>query len=67
MYAIRSYYVNENAMARNRIRKLFVREAVLQSNVIKGKELEGQNYLTYYEWKEDVMKSPPHRVSYNFV
>ena len=55
-------WVNEHAGARNRIRNLFVREGVIQSKVVKGKELEGQNYLTYYEWKEPIMKAPPHRV-----
>jgi uncharacterized protein len=55
-------WVNENARARNRIRKLFVREAIIQSKVVKGKELEGQKYLTYYEWNEPVTKAPPHRV-----
>jgi uncharacterized protein len=55
-------WVNENARARDRIRKLFVREGTIQSKVVKGKELEGQKYLTYYEWKEPLMKAPPHRV-----
>lgn len=55
-------WVNEHATARSRVRKLFTREAVLESRVVKGKELDGKNYMTYYDWKEPVMKSPPHRV-----
>jgi len=55
-------WVNENAGARSRIRRLFIREAVIQSRVAKGKELEGKNYMTYFDWKEPVAKAPPHRV-----
>jgi len=55
-------WVNEDATARSKIRKLFTREAILESRMVKGKELDGKNYMTYYDWKEPVMKSPPHRV-----
>jgi uncharacterized protein len=30
--------------------------------VVKGKEIEGRNYETYYEIKESLLKSPSHRV-----
>lgn len=53
--------INEDRYARIRIRKLFYREGVISSRVIKGKELEGINYQNYYEWEEPVMKAPSHR------
>jgi len=54
-------WINENRYARIRIRKLFYRDGVISSHVIKGKELEGINYQNYYEWQEPVMKAPSHR------
>jgi uncharacterized protein len=54
-------WINENRYARIRIRKLFYREGIISSHVIKGKELEGINYQNYYEWQEPVMKAPSHR------
>jgi protein Tex len=54
-------WVNENQLARVRIRKLFVREGVISSHIVKGKELEGVNYQNYYEWQEPVSKIPSHR------
>jgi protein Tex len=54
-------WVNEDRYARIRIRKLFYREGIISSHVVKGKELEGINYQNYYEWQEPVMKAPSHR------
>jgi uncharacterized protein len=54
-------WINESQAARMKIRKLFFREGVISSHVIKGKELEGINYQNYYEWQEPVMKAPSHR------
>jgi len=54
-------WINENHLSRIKIRKLFFREGVISSHVIKGKELEGINYQNYYEWQEPVMKAPSHR------
>ncbi len=55
-------WVNESRIARERIRNLFVREAVITSKVAKGKETEGIKYENYYEWDENLMKAPSHRV-----
>jgi len=54
-------WINENTFARSRIRKLFFREGVIKSKVVKGKEMDGLNYKTYYEWQEKVMKTPTPR------
>ncbi|MFZ4399256.1 MAG: Tex family protein [Bacteroidales bacterium] len=55
-------WVNESKIARERIRNLFVREAGITSKVAKGKETEGNKYENYFEWEENLMKAPSHRV-----
>jgi protein Tex len=54
--------INENANVRQRLRNLFAREAVISSKVIKGKEIAGNKYETYYEFSELVQKCPSHRL-----
>jgi uncharacterized protein len=54
-------WINENHHARIKVRKLFSREGILSSHIIKGKEIDGINYQNYYEWQEPVMKAPSHR------
>ncbi len=55
-------WVNENATARNRIRRLFERDAVIKSRVVKGKETEGSKYQAYFDWEESLSKAPSHRI-----
>ncbi len=55
-------WINEDAKARKLIRKLYQREAVVFSSVVKGKEIEGQKYETYYDWDENLMETPSHRI-----
>ena len=55
-------WINENERARNNIRRLFKHEAMVQSKVIKGKELEGIKFKDYFEWSESVTRAPSHRV-----
>ncbi len=55
-------WVNENQQIRARIRLLFEKESFIASKVVKGKEIEGRNYETYYEMRESLVKSPSHRV-----
>lgn len=54
--------VNEDVKARNIIRKLFEKEAIIETSLVKGKEEEGQKYKDYFDWSESMMKSPSHRV-----
>jgi uncharacterized protein len=54
--------INESANVRQRLRNLFVREAVISSKVVKGKEIEGNKYESWYEWEENVSKAPSHRL-----
>lgn len=55
-------WINESKTARERIRNLFVRESVIASKVAKGKTEEGNKYENYFEWEENLMKAPSHRV-----
>jgi protein Tex len=54
--------VNEDAGARQVIRRLFYMEGVIQSSVVKGKESEGIKYSNYYDWREPVNRVPSHRM-----
>jgi uncharacterized protein len=55
-------WVNEDAGTRARMRRLFEREAIIKSQVAKGKEADGQKYENYFEWNEKISKAPSHRI-----
>lgn len=55
-------WVNESIPARETIRSLFEKEAVISSKPVKGRELEGIHYQNYYETSENLLKAPSHRV-----
>jgi uncharacterized protein len=55
-------WINEDEKARKQLRYLFDKEAVIYSNVIKGKEAEGIKYSDYYDWSEPLKKCPSHRL-----
>ncbi len=55
-------WINEHQTARTQIRRLFSYEATIKSKVAKGKEKEGEKYENYFEWEEQLSKSPSHRV-----
>ena len=55
-------WINENTTARNRIRSIFEREAVISSRVVKGKEEEGDKYRNYFEVSEPLRRISSHRL-----
>ncbi|MFH1936475.1 MAG: Tex family protein [Bacteroidota bacterium] len=55
-------WVNEDAYARKRIRKLFQRNSIVTSKVVKGKEEEGAKFETYFDTHELLHKAPSHRI-----
>jgi uncharacterized protein len=55
-------WINEDESARKRLRKLFEKEAVIYSRVVKGKETEGIKFSDYYDWSEPLRKCPSHRL-----
>lgn len=54
--------VSENAQARNKVRNLFRRSAMLSSKVAKNKEEEGAKFESWFDWKENAMRAPSHRI-----
>ena len=54
--------VNEDTVARNKVRNIFSREAVITSKVIKGKEEEGEKYKDYFDFSYTLAKCPSHRI-----
>lgn len=55
-------WVNEDENARKRLRRLFEKEAVIYSKVIRGKETEGNKFSDYFDWSEHLKKCPSHRL-----
>ncbi|HSG68114.1 MAG TPA: Tex family protein [Bacteroidales bacterium] len=55
-------WVNEHKYARDRMRRLFSRNAVISSKVIKGKEEQGMNYKSWFDFSERITSAPSHRV-----
>ncbi len=54
-------WVNEDEKARKQLRKLFEKDAVIYSRVVKGKETEGIKFSDYFDWSEPLRKCPSHR------
>lgn len=55
-------WVNENEYARNSIRNIFGREAIISSKVIKDKEEEGNKYRDYFDFNEPLSRCSSHRL-----
>jgi uncharacterized protein len=55
-------WISEDEKARKQMRKLYEREAVLFTKVVKGKEAEGIKFSDYYDWSEPLKKCPSHRL-----
>jgi uncharacterized protein len=58
---IMAEWINENAVARGRVRTLFQRKSILSSKLVKGKEEEGAKYRDYFEFSEALYKTASHR------
>lgn len=55
-------WINENEVARNRIRRLIEREAFVRAKGIKGKEKDGEKYTDYFDYRESLKQCPSHRM-----
>ncbi len=55
-------WINENAEAREKIRTLFKRSATVKSKVLRGKEEAGEKFKDYFDWEENLMGCPSHRL-----
>ena len=54
--------VSINEQARNSVRKNFNHLATITSKVIKGKELDGQKFLDYFDYSERLSRCASHRL-----
>ncbi len=55
-------WMNESEIARNSIRMIFSKEAVISSKLIKGKSEEAQKYRDYFEMSEKLGRCSSHRL-----
>lgn len=59
---IMAEWVSENIKGRNLIRKIYHKEGVISSTLVKGKEEEAKTYQQYFDWKESIAEAPSHRI-----
>jgi len=57
-----SEWVNENPVARSRMRQLFQRKALLISKLVKGKEEDAAKYRDYFNFSEPLFRCASHRL-----
>jgi uncharacterized protein len=57
-----SEWISESQRARNKIRKLFSKKAIINSKVVKAKEEEGIKYKDYFDYEEGLNRCPSHRL-----
>lgn len=55
-------WINEDEYARNTIRNLFQRDAVITAKLVKGKDVEGDKYRDYFDFSERLNKCSSHRL-----
>ena len=55
-------WINENSEVRDAMRNLYLRKAFIKSKVLIGKEQEGEKYKDYFDWTEQLSKTPSHRL-----
>ncbi|MBO4573823.1 MAG: RNA-binding transcriptional accessory protein [Bacteroidales bacterium] len=59
---IMAEWVSENINGRNRIRKIYHKNGIISSTLVKGKEEEAQTYKQYFNFSEPIAKAPSHRI-----
>jgi protein Tex len=57
-------WINENIAVRQSLRRLFQRKSVIETKVVKKKAEEeaAQKFSQYFEWSENLSKTPSHRL-----
>jgi uncharacterized protein len=55
-------WINENTVARARMRQLFQRKSILVSKLVKGKEEEAAKYRDYFSFSEPLFRCASHRL-----
>ncbi|MDP5120512.1 MAG: RNA-binding transcriptional accessory protein, partial [Spirosomaceae bacterium] len=55
-------WINEDIQARNVVRNVFEKTAIVTSKVKKGKEQEGEKFKDYFDYSEELKRIPSHRL-----
>ncbi len=55
-------WINEDESARNSLRNIFTRDAIISSKIIKGKEEEAAKYRDYFDFSEPLKRCSSHRL-----
>lgn len=55
-------WVNEDSHARNFVRNMFRRTAMISTTVVKSRREEGQKYRDLFEWTRPLSKAQGHRI-----
>lgn len=55
-------WISENILARNRVRAIYSRSAMLVCKVVKGKEIDGEKFFNYFDSIESIRKCSSHRL-----
>lgn len=55
-------WINEDIQARNIVRQVFEKTAVVTSTVKKGKQAEGEKFKDYFDYSEELKRIPSHRL-----
>jgi uncharacterized protein len=55
-------WISEDERSRRQLRKLYEKEAVVFSRVVKGKETDGIKFSDYFDWSEPLRRCPSHRL-----
>ncbi|NML69944.1 RNA-binding transcriptional accessory protein [Chryseobacterium sp. RP-3-3] len=61
---IMAEWINENMYVRKNLRRMFQRKAVITSKAVKAKkdEEDAQKFSQYFEWEENLNRTPSHRL-----
>ncbi|WP_223609245.1 Tex family protein [Chryseobacterium sp. OSA05B] len=61
---IMAEWINENMYVRKNLRRLFQRKAMITSKAVKAKkeEEDAQKFTHYFEWEENLNRTPSHRL-----
>lgn len=59
---IAAQWISEKSGVRNMLRRLFTHEAIITSQVVKGKEEEAEKFKDYFDFSEVAKKAKSHRI-----
>jgi len=58
---IMAEWVSEHLYTRKQLRRLFAKESLIYSKLVRGKQEEAAKYRDYWDWSEPIRKIQPHR------